>query len=137
MYIIITGCGRIGSDLADRLSGEGNDVVIIDRDSGNFSRLGSGTNCMTVTGMPIDEDILKEAGIEKADALLAVTDDDNTNIMTTQIAQHLYHVPFVIARTADPEKQRALTKMNLKTVCSATLMVESMLSALKKGGTDS
>jgi len=133
MYIIIAGCGKVGASLVGKLSEEGNDVVVIDRNEENFSQLGSGTNCMTITGMPIDEDVLKEAGIEKADALAAVTTDDNTNIMIAQIAQHLYHVPFVIAQTDDPEKQRALTAMRLLTVCSTTLTVEAFFAALRKG----
>jgi trk system potassium uptake protein len=133
MYIIIAGCGRVGASLVNRLSEEGHDVVVIDRDINNFSRLGSGSNCMTIPGIPIDEDVLKEAGIEKADALAAVTADDNTNIMIAQIAQQLYHVPFVILQTDDPEKQRALAAMGLRTVCSTTLTAEAFFRALKKG----
>jgi trk system potassium uptake protein TrkA len=136
MYIIIAGCGKVGASLVNKLSEEGHDVVVIDRDENNFSRLGSGSNCMTIIGIPIDEDVLKEAGIEKADALAAVTGDDNTNIMIAQIAQQLYHVPFVIMQTDDPEKQRALAAMGLRTVCSTTLTVEAFFTALKKGETE-
>ena len=135
MYIIIAGCSKTGASLVNKLSSEGNDVAVIDRNADNFSRLGDGSNCMTITGMPIDEDILKAAGIEKADALAAVTTDDNTNIMIAQIAQQLYHVPLVIAQTDDPEKQRAFTAMGLQTVCSTTLTVESLFKALKEGET--
>jgi trk system potassium uptake protein TrkA len=136
MYIIIAGCGKVGASLVNKLSEEGHDVVVIDRDENNFSRLGRGSNCMTIIGIPIDEDVLKEAGIEKADALAAVTVDDNTNIMIAQIAQQLYHVPFVIMQTDDPEKQRALAAMGLRTVCSTTLTVEAFFTALKKGETE-
>ena len=135
MYIIIAGCGKVGASLVNKLSEEGHDVVVIDRDKNNFSRLGNGSNCMTIIGIPIDEDVLKEAGIEKADALAAVTADDNTNIMIAQIAQQLYHVPFVIMQTDDPEKQRTLAAMGLRTVCSTTLTVEAFFTALKKGET--
>lgn len=93
----------MGPAFVNMLSGEGHDVVVIDRDINSFSRLGSGSNCMTIPGIPIDEDVLKEAGIERADALAAVTADDNTNIMIAQIAQQLYQVPFVIMQTEDPE----------------------------------
>lgn len=136
MYIIIAGCGKVGAALVNKLSEEGNDVVVIDRDINNFSRLGSGSNCMTITGIPIDEDVLKEAGIEKADALAAVTNDDNTNIMVAQIAQRLYQIPLVIAQVDDSEKQRAMTAMKLRTVCSATLTVESFFTALRKREAD-
>jgi len=133
MYIIIAGCSKVGASLVNRLSEEGNDVVVIDRDEENFSQLGSGSNCMSITGVPIDEDILKEAGIEKADALAAVTTDDNTNFMVAQIAQQLYHVPKVITQTKDPEKQLVLTAMGLQTICPTTLTVESFFNSLKKG----
>lgn len=136
MYIIVAGCGKTGAGLVNKLSENGNDVVVIDREKDNFSQLGDGSNCMTITGMPIDEDVLKEAGIEKADALAAVTSDDNTNIMVAQIARQLYHVPHVIARTNCPEKQRALAAMGLRTICSTTLTVESFFNALKDGGTE-
>lgn len=133
MYIIIAGCDKTGASLVNKLSEDGNNVVVIDRDPENFSRLGSGSNCLMITGMPIDEEVLKEAGIDKADALAAVTADDNTNVMIAQIAQKLYHVPFVIMQTDDPEKQRVLASMGLRVICSTTLMVESFFSALKKG----
>ena len=133
MYIIIAGCGKVGANLVKKMCAEGNDVVVIDRDENNFLKLGGGSNCMTIVGMPIDEDILKEAGIERADALAAVTPDDNTNIMIAQIAQVLYHVPHVIARTTDPEIEQALTALGLHTICSTTLTVDSFFNALWEG----
>mgnify|MGYP001766568234 FL=1 len=90
MYIIIAGCGKIGANLVKTLSNEGHDVVVIDPNEESFAQLESGTNCLTITGMCIDEDVLKSAGIEHADALLAVTSDDNVNIMTAQIAKQSF-----------------------------------------------
>ncbi len=133
MYIIIAGCSTVGAILVKKFSEEGHDVVVIDRDSGNFAKLGSGCNCMTITGMPIDEDVLKEAGIEKADALAAVTNDDNTNIMIAQIARQLYGVPKVLVQTDDPERQRVLTIMGLQIICPTTLTVESFFTELQRG----
>jgi trk system potassium uptake protein TrkA len=135
MYIIIAGCSKVGANLVNKLSEEGHNVVVIDRDHNSFSQLGSGSNCMTITGMPIDEDILKEAGIEIADALAAVTTDDNTNIMVAQIARQLYHVPKVIMQVSDIERQRVLTFMGFETICPTALMVESIFTALAEGGT--
>lgn len=133
MYIIIAGCSKVGAILVKKLSEEGHDVVVIDRNPNNFEKLGSGSNCMTITGVPIDEDVLKEAGIEKADALAAVTDDDNTNIMIAQIARQLYRVPKVLVETDDPERQRVLTIMGLQIICPTTLTVESFFSEMLKG----
>lgn len=133
MYIIIAGCGRVGSILVKRFSEEGHDVAVVDRDPGSFAQLGNGCNCMTIAGMPIDEDVLKEAGIEKADALAAVTADDNTNIMIAQIARQLYRVPGVFAEIDDPEQQRVLTAMGLRAICPAALTVDSFFKELLKG----
>ncbi|MEA4920676.1 MAG: TrkA family potassium uptake protein [Clostridiaceae bacterium] len=136
MYIIIAGCSKVGAILVKKFSEEGHDVVVIDRDPGNFAQLGSGCNCMTITGMPIDEDVLNDAGIKKADALAAVTPDDNTNIMIAQIAQQLYMVPKVLVETDDPERQSVLTVMGLKTICPTTLTVERFFTELLKGAAE-
>ena len=132
MYIIIAGCGKIGANLVKRLSNDGHDVVVIDPGEENFSQLESGTNCLTITGMPIDEDVLKSAGIERADALCAVTSDDNVNIMTAQIAKQLYRVPLVVTRCYDPDKDAVLRQMGLRTVCPTMLAVEAIGSLLEK-----
>jgi trk system potassium uptake protein TrkA len=130
MYIIIAGCGKIGSNLAKRLSSGGHDVVVIDADSKSFSLLGSASNCMSVTGMPIDEDVLKEAGIDRADALVSVTGDDNVNIMAAQMARQLYHVPVVITRCYDPAREEAVRTLGLTTVCPSLLAVNKICGQL-------
>jgi len=71
----VVGCGKVGSTLAKSLSDEGHDVVVIDSDAKNFERLGPDFNGMKIQGVVIDEDVLKQAGIERADALAAVTPD--------------------------------------------------------------
>ena len=123
MYIIIAGCGKIGANLVKKLSNDGHDVVVIDPSEENLSQLENGTNCLAITGMPIDEDILKSAGIERADALCAVTSEDNVNIMTAQIAKQLYHVPHVVTRLYDPDKDEIMRQMGLETVCPTMLTV--------------
>ena len=130
MYIIIAGCGKIGANLVKTLSNEGHDVVVIDPNEESFAQLESGTHCLTITGMCIDEDVLKSAGIEHADALLAVTSDDNVNIMTAQIAKQLYHVPHVVTRIYDPDKDAVLRQMGLNTVCPTMLTVAKIGSLL-------
>ena len=130
MYIIIAGCGKIGANLVKTLSNDGHDVVVIDPNEENFAQLENGTNCLTITGMCIDEDVLKSAGIERADALLAVTSDDNVNIMTAQIASQLYHVSHVVTRVYDPEKAEVLRQMGLTIVCPTMLTVAKIGSLL-------
>ena len=130
MYIIVAGCGKTGANLVKKLSNDGHDVVVIDPNEENFAQLENGTNCLTITGMPIDEDVLKSAGIERAEALLAVTNEDNVNVMTAQIASQLYHVPHVVTRIYDPEKDEILRQMGLATVCPTMLTVAKISSLL-------
>ncbi|MEG0912958.1 MAG: TrkA family potassium uptake protein [Oscillospiraceae bacterium] len=117
MYVIIAGCGRVGSNLALRLSENGYDVAVIDKSSANFSKLGTGFNGLTISGIPIDEDVLRSAGIEKADAVAAVTPDDNMNIMIGQIAKKLYSVAKVTVRVTDPQRVEIIEKLGFSTVC--------------------
>ncbi|MEG0750757.1 MAG: TrkA family potassium uptake protein [Oscillospiraceae bacterium] len=119
MYVIIAGCGRVGSNLALRLSENGYDVAVIDQLSANLQKLGVGFNGLTVPGVPIDEEILKAAGIEKADAVVAVTSDDNMNIMIAQIAKKLYSVLNVTVRVSDPQRVEIMQKLGFRTVCPA------------------
>ncbi len=130
MYIIIVGCRKIGSNLALLLSEENHDVVVIDSGPNNFDILGSGFNGVTITGMPIDEDVLRSAGIEKADALAAVTNDDNMNVMVSEIARDLFHVPIVITRLYDPEREMVFKRMELTTICPTTLAVDRLKNML-------
>ena len=132
MYIIIVGCGKVGSNLAKELSLNNHDVVVIDNDPEKFTQLGSGFNGKTVLGVPIDEDILIEAGIEKADALAAVSPDENMNIMVSQIAKELYKVPRVIPRIYDPERDIFFQSLGLDTMCLTSLAVSHVKKALEK-----
>jgi trk system potassium uptake protein TrkA len=130
MYIIIAGCRKVGSNLANVLSQENHDVVVIDSDPQNFEPLGSGFNGVTITGMPIDEDILRSAGIERADALAAVTNDDNMNVMVSQIAREIFKVPKVITRFYDPERESVFKEMGFRTICPTTLAVNEIKDIL-------
>ncbi|RJP32584.1 MAG: TrkA family potassium uptake protein [Actinobacteria bacterium] len=130
MHIIVTGCGRVGSQLAQFLSYEGHDVVIIDREAESFSRLGGGFNGVTLTGIAFDEGLLKEAGIEYADALAAVTNFDNTNLMVAEIATKIYHVPTVLARLYNPENRQAFVRLGIDFVSGTTLLAEMIMRKL-------
>lgn len=133
MRIIITGCGRVGSQLAQLLSYDGHDVVVIDRDEESFHRLPAGFNGITMAGVAFDENTLLEAGIEFADAVAAVTNYDNTNLMVAEIAARLYDVPRVIARLYDPEKRKVFEKLGVSYVCGTTLVAERMMHKLLQG----
>lgn len=130
MYIIIAGCGKVGSRLADKLSWEGHDVVVVDSDESSLKRLGSEFTGLKVVGVPIDQDVLKKAGVDKADAVAAVTPDDNMNIMVSQIARNIYNVPRVIARIYNPTREHVFHQFGLETICPTNLSVDIMSSVL-------
>lgn len=133
MHIIIIGCGKVGSKFATVLSEEGHDVVIVDSDRNSFKSLGADFNGITVTGVPIDQDVLKQAGIENADALAAVTPDDNINIMTCQVAREIFKVPKVIARIYNPAREFVFHQFGLDTICPTNLTVDVIRSMVLNG----
>lgn len=132
MYIIVVGCGKVGSRLARALSDDNHDVVVIDSDQDNFNQLGSGFNGVTISGVPLDEDILKSAGIEKADVLAAVTQDDNMNITVSQIAKEIFNVPRVITRVYDPDRELITQQLGLTVMCPVTLSVAQVKNILNQ-----
>jgi trk system potassium uptake protein TrkA len=126
MYVIIAGCGRVGAELAKLLSGEGHDVVIIDKSRESFSRLGDTFNGLTMVGNGFDLALLKQVGIEKADAFCAVTNGDNTNLISAQVAKKIFHVPKVFARVYDPQRAHIYAALGLD-IISGTMLFSSML----------
>lgn len=118
MKIIILGCGRIGSTLARSFLRDGHDVTIIDKNSIAFRRLGADFKGKMLLGNGIDEEVLKKAGIENADVFVAVTNGDNTNIMSVQIAKERYKVRKAIARIYDPIRACAYREAGIDTVCT-------------------
>jgi len=128
MQIIVIGCGKVGSKFAQMMSDEGHDIVIVDNDSKLFKSLGMNFNGITVTGVPIDQDVLKNAGIETADVLIALTPDDNTNIMVCQVAKEIFNVPKVLARIFNPEREDVFHQFGLDTICPTNFTVDVIKS---------
>ncbi len=124
MRIIIVGCGRVGADLANLLSLEGHQVSVVDRDETSFRRLSPGFKGEKLVGMGFDRDVLLQAGVEKADALAAVTSGDNHNIVSALVAKRFFHVPRVIARIYDEERARLYWKLGIPTVAPVTWAVK-------------
>jgi len=126
MYVIIVGCGRVGSELAKLLAGEGHNVVVVDKAQASFERLGGTFNGLTLTGNGFDLALLRQAGIEKADAFCAVTNGDNTNLISAQVAKKIFQVPKVIARVYDPQRAHIYAALGLN-IISGTMLFASML----------
>jgi len=119
MYIVIMGAGRVGSRLAKVLTLEGHKVVVIDKDAKAFKRLGA-TKVKEVEGVGFDLEVLEKAGIEEADAFIAVTNDDNSNVVGSLIAKNRFRVPKVIARIYDPLKEKLYQTFGIQTISSTS-----------------
>lgn len=131
-YTIIIGCGRLGANLADTLSEIGCNVLIMDRDRDAFRKLSPGFGGLSVNGDGTDLDALVDAGIEKASTVIAVTNNDNINIMAAQIARDVFHVESVIARLYDPERECVYREFGIETICPALLSVKEIDKLLGK-----
>jgi trk system potassium uptake protein len=134
MHIIIVGCGRVGSALADACAHDGDDVVVIDTNPGVLRALGAGFNGVTMRGTGCDQEQLREAGIQRCDAFVAATDSDSVNMMAAEIAQRIYGVPRVIVRLYEPAHERSLQVLGLHYVNDAALCVQAIRSALAPAG---
>ena len=131
MKVAILGCGRVGARLANTLDDEGHRVSIIDRNPDAFRRfLNPHFHGQVVVGVGIDEDILRRAGLEDADVFVAATDLDNVNAMASQIAQHIFRVPKVIARLYDPFREELYETLGLTTVCPTRVSAEAIRKKL-------
>lgn len=130
MNIIIIGCGRFGSTLANELSDAGHNITVIDRDNEKLNVLGSGFNGVKVKGIEYDNEILKEAGIETANIVLSVTPDENINITVSLIAKEIYKVPHIIARIVNPNRQYIYEELKIKTISPIQLGVDMLKTEL-------
>jgi trk system potassium uptake protein TrkA len=130
MRVIVIGCGRVGSELAVRLTGEGNDVVIIDKNRHAFRRLPAEWSGEEVVGYGIDRDVLEHAGVRQAAAVAAVTSGDNTNILVARIARENFEVPHVVARIYDPRRALIYQRLGIPTVATVSWTVDQVVRRL-------
>jgi len=132
MHIVIIGCGKLGSNLAKELSDEGNDICIIDRNGDKLNALGTGFNGQRIKGIEFDSDKLIEAGVNQADVLLAVTSDDNINITVSLIAEKIFHVPNIIAKVNDPQKNDIYNQLGIHTINPIQYEIEMLKNQIRK-----
>ncbi|TMD62003.1 MAG: TrkA family potassium uptake protein [Chloroflexi bacterium] len=136
MNIVILGCGRVGSTLATMLDRAGHTVSVIDFSSDAFRRLEPDFSGTTIVGNGVDEEILIRAGIKEADAFAAVTNGDNRNIMSSQIAKEIFNVKKVVCRIYDPIRESTYHELGLETISptiiGAQLIFEALFSDKKK-----
>jgi trk system potassium uptake protein TrkA len=132
MKVVIMGCGRAGSELAIALDREGHQVTVLDINAYQFTRfLPDDFGGRKITGNGIDQDVLRRAGIEDADAFIAVTAGDNRNVMAAQIAKHIFNVPRVVCRIYDPARERMYHDLGLRTISPTKVMAQLLREALE------
>ncbi|HEX2281553.1 MAG TPA: TrkA family potassium uptake protein [Thermomicrobiales bacterium] len=136
MRVVIMGCGRVGARVAGLLDHSGNAITVIDTDSRAFRRLPAGFGGETVIGTGIDEDVLRKAGIEDANAFIAVTNGDNRNIMAAQVARLIFEVPMVVCRIYDPVREDTYRRLGLTTVCPTTTISAIILDHVMRAESD-
>ena len=131
--VIIIGCGRVGSQLANMLSDNGDNVCCIDRSADAFANLGRNFNGNTMQGVGFDEEVLLKAGVQECDVLAAVTQYDTTNLMCAEVASKLYGVEHVIARLFNPNYENAYSQLGIDYVCGTSLVADDIFSKVVSG----
>jgi len=130
LYIIIIGCGRLGSYLANSLSRSGHSIVIIDKNQNTSKLLNSEFSGFFIEGDATEFSVLKQAKIDKSDVVVATTQDDNLNLMVAQIAKQIYQVKRVVARVFDPNREIIYRDFGIETICPTIISGEVFLDAI-------
>lgn len=136
MHIVIMGCGRVGSALAQTLESQGHTIAVVDQDPTAFRRLGSSFGGRRVTGVGFDQDTLREAGIEEAGAFAAVSSGDNSNIIAARVAREMFGVENVAARIYDPRRAEVYQRLGIPTVATVRWTADQMLRRLLPSGAE-
>jgi trk system potassium uptake protein TrkA len=118
VHVVIMGCGRVGSTLAHNLEARGHSVAVIDQNADAFRRLGPDFRGTTVTGIGFDREVLRQAGIERADAFAAVSSGDNSNIISARLARETFGVSRVVARIYDQRRAEVYERLGIPTVAT-------------------
>ena len=134
MHVVIMGCGRVGSTLAHNLESRGHSVAVIDQNADAFRRLGPDFRGITVTGIGYDRDVLRQAGIERADAFAAVSSGDNSNIISARLARETFGVPRVAARIYDQRRAEVYERLGIPTVATVRWTADRILRHLVPEG---
>ena len=133
MKAIVVGCGRVGSAVAIQLQESGWDVTTLDENEDSLVRLGEHWTGGFLVGHGMDLALLREAGIEEADAVVVTTDGDNTNLVIAQAAVKQFDVPTVIVRVLDPARAEFYAERGLNIVCPTSSAIEALVGAVRAG----
>jgi trk system potassium uptake protein len=128
--VVIVGCGRVGSGLARILEAQGHSVGIVDKQPRAFRWLPDEFKGRKVTGIGFDRDRLREAGVEEAGALAAVTNGDNSNILVARVARENFGVENVVARIYDPRRAAIYERLGIPTIATVQWTTDRVLHRL-------
>ena len=131
MKAIVIGCGRVGSSVALQLNASGWDVTALDENEDALGRLGEHWTGGFLVGHGMDLQLLREAGIEEADAVVVTTDGDNSNIVIGQVAQKRFQVPTVVIRVLDPGRAQFYATRGMRVVCPTSSAIETLVEAVR------
>lgn len=134
MHIVIMGCGRVGSTLAANVERRGHTVAVIDQNADAFRRLGPEYRGQTVAGVGFDRDVLIAAGIERAEAFAAVSNGDNSNIISARLARETFGVARVAARIYDSRRAEVYERLGIPTVATVRWTADRILRHLVPEG---
>jgi trk system potassium uptake protein TrkA len=137
VHVVILGCGRVGSSLANSLEERGHQVSIIDQNPDAFRRLGPTFEGRTVTGVGFDPDVLRQAGIEQADAFAAVSSGDNSNVIATRVAREEFGIDTVAARIYDQGRAEVYERLGIPTVATVRWASDQLMRRLLPEGSES
>ena len=132
MKVIVVGCGRVGSAVALELDRTGGEVTAIDENEDALQRLGEHWSGGFVVGHGMDVDVLREAGIEEADAVVVATNGDNTNLVVGQIAQKQFDIQTTIVRVLDPARAKVYASLGLRTISPTSTAIDFLTEAVRK-----
>jgi trk system potassium uptake protein TrkA len=130
LYVVIAGCGELGSAVATELSREGASVVVIDIDERALAGLSNEYGGFRLQGDATELAVLKQAKVGQADRVIAVTGEDNVNVMVAQVAKAVFGVPRTLARVEDPRREAIYREMGVETVCPTAAVTELILRTL-------
>lgn len=135
LYIVVAGCGKLGSYLANQLSRQGNLLVIIDWNESTFENLSTDYSGFRVEGDASQVSVLKEAKMNRADWVIATTNDDNINLLVAQVALKIFNVPHVLARVFDPKREQVYTQLGIDTYCPTSVAAQMFLKTIANSRT--
>ena len=133
MKAVVIGCGRVGSSVALELDRDGWEVTAVDESEEALNRLGENWEGGFVVGHGMDVDVLRQAGVEEADAVVVATNGDNTNLVVGQVAMKRFEVPCVVVRILDPARAKLYSELGLHIVCPTQTAISELTDAVRAG----